>query len=39
MRLSIDVKKKTVSFVVPRSVYGEDALRIAAAVFDKRAEV
>ena len=39
MQLNIDAKNKTVSFTLPRSVYGIDSLRIAAAVFDKRAEV
>lgn len=38
MKLDIDAKAREVSFSVPSKVYSEDALRIAAAVFDSRCE-
>ena len=37
--LDIDVSGQTVSFELPASVYSEDSLRIAAHIFDNRAEV
>lgn len=38
MKLDIDLKSREVSFSVPAKVYSEDALRIAAAVFESRCE-
>lgn len=35
----VDVNERTVSFSVPKSLYSMEALRIAAHVFDGRAEV
>lgn len=38
MKLDIDAKAREVSFSVPSKVYSEDALRIAAAVFESKCE-
>ncbi len=38
MKLDIDAKAREVSFSVPEKVYSEDALRIAAAVFESKCE-
>ena len=39
MKLSIDRAERSVTVSVPRKVYSDDALRIAAHVFSNRAEV
>lgn len=38
MKLDIDAKAREVSFSVPAKLYSEDALRIAAAVFESKCE-
>lgn len=37
MELDFDLPRRTVSFTVPKSLYSEDALRVAAHVLAKRA--
>jgi hypothetical protein len=39
MKLEIDAEANEVSFSLHPEVYGEDSLRVAAAVFEKKAEV
>ena len=39
MKLSLDRAERSVSFSVPRRIYSDDALRIAAHVFSSRVEV